>query len=182
VSPERRRALGVGLGAAAALAGAAVAWRKFAVQESSSETAQALWAMQFDLPQGDGKLAMANFRGKPLVVNFWATWCVPCVRELPALQRFQREQASEGWRVVALAVDQPVPVLEFIARFKLDLTVAMAGVDGLEWQRLMGNTSGGLPFSLVLDAHGRMRQRRLGESSYEDLVRWAAEIRPTTAK
>lgn len=173
---KRRRALAVGLGAAAVVAGATVAWRTLKPNgESDSDPAAALWAMQFDLPQG-GKLVMADFRGKPIILNFWATWCVPCIRELPALQRFQREHADRGWRVVALAVDQPVPVLEFIARFKLDLTVALAGVDGLEWQRAMGNSSGGLPFSLVLDAQGRVRQRRLGESTHDELVRWAAEI------
>jgi thiol-disulfide isomerase/thioredoxin len=178
---KRRRLLGVGLGAAAAVAGAAVAWRGMTLSRQADDgAATALWTMQFELPQG-GTLVMADFRGKPLIVNFWATWCVPCIRELPALQRFQREYANRGWHVVALAVDQPVPVLEFIARIKLDLTVAMAGVDGLEWQRMMGNTSGGLPFSLLLDAQGRARQRRLGESTFDDLVRWAAEIQPAAA-
>lgn len=178
---KRRRLLGAGVGAAAAIAGAALAWRglKLGAQADDATTA-GLWAMQFELPQG-GKLVMADFRGKPLIVNFWATWCVPCIRELPALQRFQREHAGRGWRVLALAVDQPVPVLEFIARFKLDLTVALAGADGLEWQRMMGNTSGGLPFSLMLDAQGRARQRRLGESTFDDLARWATEIEPPTA-
>jgi thiol-disulfide isomerase/thioredoxin len=133
--------------------------------------------MQFERPEG-GKLVMANFRGKPLLINFWATWCVPCIRELPALQRFQREQATRGWQVLALAVDQPVPVLEFIARVKLELTVALAGIDGLEWQRAVGNSAGGLPFSVVLDAAGRVRQRKLGETTHEDLTRWAAEITP----
>jgi hypothetical protein len=66
-------------------------------------------------------------------------------------------------------------VLEFIARFKLDLPVALAGIDGLEWQRAMGNTAGGLPFSVVLDARGNVRQRRLGESHYDELVQWARE-------
>jgi thiol-disulfide isomerase/thioredoxin len=163
--------LGGAVGVAAAAAGAGLAYH-WAGERSEQERAEALWSLQFERPEG-GKLVMANFRGKPLVMNFWATWCAPCIRELPALQRFQRDFAARAWQVVALAVDQPVPVLEFMARFNLDLTVAMAGVEGLEWLRAMGNSSGGLPFSVVLDAKGRLLQRRLGETRYDDLVKWA---------
>jgi thiol-disulfide isomerase/thioredoxin len=170
---RRRQILGGAVGVAAAAAGATLAYR-WGGSSREQDGADALWSLQFERPEG-GKLVMANFRGKPLVLNFWATWCVPCIRELPALQRFQRDFAARGWQVVALAVDQPVPVLEFVARFKLDLTVAMAGVDGLEWQRAMGNSSGGLPFSVLLNANGNLLQRRLGESRYDDLVKWAEQ-------
>jgi len=175
MTPGRRRALAIGVGAAAGLAGVAVAVRQ-RLSAADAQHAEALWSMQFDLPAGN-KLVMANLRGKPLIINFWATWCAPCVRELPALQRFQREHAAQGWRVIALAVDQPVPVLAFMHKLQLELTVAMAGIDGLEWQRLMGNSSGGLPFTVVLDAQGRVLERRLGETHYNDLVRWAAAAR-----
>jgi thiol-disulfide isomerase/thioredoxin len=167
----RRRSIAIGVGAAAALAGAGVAWRQR--QSESNDSAEALWAMQFDKPEG-GKLVMAGFRGNPLVINFWATWCVPCIRELPALQRFQRDFASRGWRVIALAVDAPVPVLEFIARFKLDLPVGMAGIDGMELLQTLGNMPGGLPFTLVLGTNGRIERRRMGETKYEELASWAA--------
>jgi len=172
---DRRLVVAAGVGALAAAAGGTLAWWRHRVADQDAIAADALWSLRFERPQG-GTLAMADFRGKPLVVNFWATWCVPCVRELPALQRFAREHASDGWTVLALAVDQPVPVLEFIARFKLELPVALAGIDGLEWQRAMGNRAGALPFSVVLDARGRVRQRRLGESRHDELVQWAAEI------
>lgn len=175
MSRGRRTAIGaaVGVAAAAAAAGGALAWWR-ANASALQRATDALWAMQFERPEGS-RLVMADYRGRPLLINFWATWCVPCIRELPALQRFAREHASGGWQVIALAVDQPVPVLEFIARFKLDLPVALAGVDGLEWQRTMGNAAGGLPFSVMLDARGRVQQRRLGESHYDELVRWAAQ-------
>jgi len=173
VSPARRTAIGAAVGVVAAATGGALAWWR-ASASSLQQTTDRLWALHFERPEGP-PLVMANFRGQPLVVNFWATWCAPCVRELPALQRFQRDFGGHGWQVIALAVDQPVPVLEFVARIKLDLPVALAGIDGLEWQRTMGNTAGALPFSVVLDARGRARQRRLGESHYDDLVRWAAE-------
>lgn len=172
---HRRAIVGAAVGVAAAAAGGALAWWRHREGELDAQAADGLWSLRFERPQG-GTLAMADYRGRPLVVNFWATWCAPCVRELPALQRFAREHAARGWQVIALAVDQPVPVLEFIARFKLELTVAMAGADGLEWQRAMGNRAGGLPYSVVLDPRGRVRQRRLGESHYDELVQWAAEI------
>lgn len=175
-SPVHRRAIvGVAVGLAAAAAGGAVAWWRYREAAHDAQAAGALWSLRFERPQG-GTLAMADYRGRPLVINFWATWCAPCLRELPALQRFAREHAPQGWQVIALAVDQPVAVLEFMARIKLELPVAMAGTDGLEWQRTMGNRAGGLPFSVVLDPGGRVRQRRLGESHYDELVQWAAEI------
>lgn len=174
-TPSRRTLLAAGVAATAAVAGAGAGWWRYRLSQQAASAADALWSLRFERPEG-GELVMANFRGVPLVINFWATWCVPCVRELPALQRFAREHAAQGWKVLALAVDQPVPVLEFVARFKLDLPVALAGIDGLEWQRAMGNSAGALPFSVVLDGRGRVRQQRLGESHYDELVQWAADI------
>lgn len=173
MSLDRRHWLAMGVGAGAALAGAGLAWRQW--NANGADAAAELWTMRFDKPEG-GQLVMANFHGKPLLINFWATWCVPCIRELPALQRFQRDYETRGWRVLALAVDAPVPVLEFVARFKLDLTVAMAGIGGMELLRSLGNSQGALPFSVAIDAGGRIRHRRLGESKYEELASWASGL------
>lgn len=171
MSPARRRLLAMGVGVGAALAGAGLAWQQWNASNARDRFDE-LWDMRFDKPEG-GQLVMANFRGKPLLINFWATWCVPCIRELPALQRFQRDHEARGWQVLALAVDAPVAVLEFISRFKLELTVAMAGIGGMELLRSLGNLQGALPFSVAIDASGWIRHRRLGESTYEELVSWA---------
>lgn len=165
----RRAWLAGGVGLVAAAAGAGLAWRRLKPVHNPADD---LWTMRFARPEG-GEFVMANLRGKPLIVNFWATWCVPCIRELPALQRFSREYETRGWSVLALAVDSPVPVLEFIAKFKLDLPVAMAGTGGLELMRELGNQQGGLPFSVVLGPDGRVRETKLGEMKYEELLRWA---------
>lgn len=170
---RRRHWLTAAVGAGAAAIGAGVAWRRW--KPGEAQTLDSMWTLKFARP-GGGELAMADFRGKPLLINFWATWCVPCIRELPALQRFQREYAVRGWQVLALAIDSPMPVLEFVAKFKLDLTVAMAGLGGMELIRSLGNSQGGLPFSVVIGRTGRIEQRRLGETHYDELTRWAAAI------
>ena len=160
--------------AAAAVAGAGFAWwqRRDA---TDSDDAQGLWDMRFARPEG-GEFVMANLRGRPLLLNFWATWCVPCIRELPAMQRFQRERAAQGWQVLALAVDAAVPVLEFAARFKLELPVALAGVDGLELMRRLGNGQGGLPFTVAFGPNGRIHARKLGETRDDELAQWAESV------
>jgi len=172
MSISRRAWVAWSVGAVAGAAGVGAAWRRWSeTQPDGSPTA--LWTMRFARPEG-GEYVMADFRGKPLILNFWATWCVPCIRELPALQRFQRDFEARGWRVLALAVDSPVPVLEFVSKFKLALPVAMAGIDGLELMRALGNSQGGLPFSVAIDAAGRVMERKLGETKYDDLLLWAA--------
>ncbi|HEY6354219.1 MAG TPA: TlpA disulfide reductase family protein, partial [Burkholderiaceae bacterium] len=93
---RRAVVIGAAVGVTAAVAGGAVAWwRAGLVTQATERAADALWPLRFDKPEG-GQLAMADFRGRPLVINFWATWCIPCVRELPALQRFAGEHAAKG--------------------------------------------------------------------------------------
>lgn len=175
MNPSRRvwvsGAVGATVGVAAAIAG--FAWRHH--RSASDDDPQGFWNMRFKRPEG-GELVIADFRGKPLLLNFWATWCVPCIRELPAIQRFRRERATQGWQILALAVDSPVPVLEFVSRFKLELPVAMAGVDGLDLMRQLGNSQGGLPFTVVFRPNGRVLDRKLGEAREEDLAKWAESV------
>lgn len=134
-----------------------------------------LWSSSFERPDG-GRLAMASFRGQPLVLNFWATWCPPCLREMPALDRFARDFAGRGWRVVGLAADNQAPVRAFLAHAPVSYAIALTGFAGIELSRRLGNTSGGLPFTLVFGRDGGLLQRRIGETNYEQLAAWAQGI------
>ncbi len=174
MTPARRGWLIGGVGAAAALAGLGGAlWRDRAAGGEAIDPA--LWALRFPRPEG-GELALADFRGRPLLLNFWATWCPPCVRELPMLDRFHRAQPADGWQVIGIAVDGPTPVREFLRRTPLAFPIGLAGLDGTSLSRALGNVQGALPFSVVLGRDGRLKERQLGELDEARLQRWQSRV------
>lgn len=171
---KRRNVLiGSAVAATAAAAGFGAAWWRLRTHDVPLPAG--FWDNRFERPEG-GELALANYRGKPLVLNFWATWCPPCITELPLLERFAREQQPRGWSVLALAVDGPTPVREFLAKRPLALPVGLAGLDGVEFGRALGNTQGGLPFTVVLGSDGTLRSRKLGALKEPEIAAWAAAI------
>jgi thiol-disulfide isomerase/thioredoxin len=174
-SLSRRRALFAAVASGAVLAGAGLAWWRHALRDGDAGAVQALWQLDFDTPSG-GKLQMSTFRGRPLLLNFWATWCPPCVEELPMLDAFYHEHAARGWQVLGLAVDQVAPVTSFLARYPLRFPVAMAGTAGVDLSRSMGNLSGGLPFSVVMGRDGALLHRKIGKIRPEDLRAWVGLV------
>ncbi len=169
-----RRYMLAGAGAVAALAGAGLAWWRLQDREApagGTGPAEVLWARTFETPAG-GTLAMQSLRGRPLLVNFWATWCPPCIEELPILDRFFRENASKGFQVAGIAIDQVAAVRGFLGRSPLAFPVAVAGAGGLELVKSLGNLAGGLPFSVVLGSDGGVLHRKMGKVSETDLAQW----------
>ncbi|KQU67222.1 MULTISPECIES: TlpA disulfide reductase family protein [unclassified Rhizobacter] len=168
---NRRHALTIGVGGVALAAGAGVGWWR----ERLPDAERALWALQFDRPEG-GSLPLASLRGQPLLLNFWATWCAPCVKEMPLLDAFQRTHQPAGWRVVGLAVDSPTPVREFLQKLPVTFPIGLAGLTGVDLARSLGNDRGGLPFSAVFDRDGRVIARKLGSIAEQDLAAWVQRL------
>ena len=172
--PPRRRWL-YGAAAAVVAAGgagwAALAWRQG--QTSATEVPAGLWQQSFPTPEG-GVLDLQALRGQPLVLNFWATWCPPCVAELPLLSSFSRENAANGWQVLGIAVDQAAAVRAFLTRVPVDFPVALAPQGGVALSRSLGNLAGGLPFTVVFGADGQVRHRKMGQVTPQDLQGWLA--------
>ncbi|MCF8203688.1 MAG: TlpA family protein disulfide reductase [Methylotenera sp.] len=167
--PLARRTLLVGAAAGGAVIAGNLAWRALnPAPVQLSPAAENFWAQRF--PALDGtELAVSRWRGQRLLVNFWATWCPPCVKELPEINQFYNEAKGQGWQVLALAVDQLDPVKAFLQKTPLDFPVALAGPKGLGLVRELGNAAGGLPFSLAFDTAGEIGWRRLGVTRLEDL-------------
>ena len=168
--------------AAVAAGGAGLGTALWQRRQASGEQAAAAaaaglapWNLRFTQP-GGGELIFAGLLGKPLVLNFWATWCPPCVHELPELDRFHLDHQTDGWQVVGLAVDGPTPVREFLAKQPLSFPVGLAGLEGTELSRALGNERGGLPFTVVFDRSGQARQRKAGQTHYGELVEWAKAV------
>lgn len=165
----RRRVL-LAAGGVAAAAGAGLAWYRHRPAAPAGDGG--LWGMSFEQPEG-GMLEMAPLRGRPLLLNFWATWCPPCVKEMPLLDQFHKQHAAAGWRVVGLAIDGPTPVRDYLARLPMSFPIGLAGLGGTDLSRQLGNTQGGLPFTVVFDAGGRPVARKLGPVTPAELAGWA---------
>lgn len=172
--PPRRRWL-YGAAAAVVAAGgagwAALAWRQG--QTSAAAVPAGLWQQSFPTPEG-GVLDLQALRGQPLVLNFWATWCPPCVAELPLLSSFSRENAANGWQVLGIAVDQAAAVRAFLDRVPVAFPVALAPQGGIALSRSLGNLAGGLPFTVVFGADGQVRHRKMGQITPQNLKDWIA--------
>lgn len=173
----RRRVLYAGAALAAGLAGwGAARWSSGSGLGVSAGVAlsaeeNAFWASTLDAPSGQPQ-ALAAWRGKPLLVNFWATWCPPCVEELPLLDSFYKQHQANSWQVLGIAVDQPSAVRAWLQKKPLAFPVVMAGLEGTALSKSLGNSSGGLPFSVLFSPTGHIVQRQLGQLSGQTLADW----------
>lgn len=168
---NRRVAMYAGVAALAAIGGVGVAWKRQELGAISPEALNSFWAAEFDTPAGES-LSMKSLQGRPLVINFWATWCTPCIEEMPLIDAFFRENESKGWQVLGLAIDQPSRVRQFLTQFPVNYKIGLAGLNGTELGKLLGNDVGGLPFTVVLNADEQLILSKLGKLTANDIKKW----------
>jgi thiol-disulfide isomerase/thioredoxin len=124
----------------------------------------------------DPSMSVPTLADKVTLLNFWGTWCPPCVKEMPELDRFARDHVAQGWRVLGLAVDNARAVREFLRRTPVSYAIAMAGFEGSELARRLGNTQSGLPFTVAFDRRGRIAKLKAGETNAAEMAAWAREM------
>lgn len=158
-------------GAVAAGVGVAINWWRTEPSRPAVASTAALFAATFPDPDGRSQ-PLAQWRGRPLVVNFWATWCPPCVEEMPALQQVRNEYLGRGVEVIGIGIDSAGKIAEFRDKYRISLPLLAAGAGGSQLNRALGNDSGALPYTVLVGSDGRVRERHLGQIKPEQLRRW----------
>lgn len=155
---------------AAMLAGVGVAtgWQGSIRQVVAKTASDPLFAQRF--PDATGReFALEQWLGKPVVVNFWATWCPPCVKEMPDLEVLHKKY--DGIQFLGLGIDTASNMLAFADKVKVSYPLLVLGHGGISLMRELGNKNGGLPFTVVFDAQGHVHSKILGQIKPDDLER-----------
>lgn len=112
---------------------------------------------------------LAKWKGKPLLVNFWATWCAPCVQEMPELSHLAGEDGGKRFNVIGIGIDSPTNMSEFAAKHQIAYPLYVAGMGGTELSREFGNSAGGLPYTVLIGADGQVIKTYLGKLKFDEL-------------
>lgn len=145
----------------ALLAGGWFAQRHYRPAPAQPGAQAALW--QLKLPDASGKLQpLSQWRGKILVINFWATWCAPCREEMPDFDALRRQYHSNGVEFVGVAIDNARNVTDFTQKTPVSYPLLIGEGVAHSLTRQLGNPSGALPYTLVLDRDGNIVQSHLG--------------------
>ncbi|HEY6897263.1 MAG TPA: TlpA disulfide reductase family protein [Rhodocyclaceae bacterium] len=135
--------------------------------------------MALSLPDSAGKpQRLEQWRGRPLVINFWATWCPPCKEEMPALSRAQEQFSAKGVQFVGISIDEATNVTQYLKNNKVAYPLLIATPDTLSLVADLGNATQGLPFTLILDRAGQIAAVKLGRIGEEELAQHLRRIAP----
>jgi peroxiredoxin len=141
-------------GSPAALSAALPRWQSFAFEDTQGQT-----------------IELKTLQGQMLVINFWATWCPPCVEEMPELDALYPQLQAKNIEMLGIGIDSPSNIREFLQKRKFSYRLLVGGVGGSDLARLLGNETGGLPFTVVIDTQGRVIFRKMGRITGAEVLK-----------
>ena len=137
------------------------AYRYSSIQEAKS---QALIRPEFAMKDINGKIRnVKEWDGKVILLNFWATWCPPCLNEIPGFIELQEEYGEQGFQIVGVAVDDEKIVREFSTKMKMNYPIIAGEFEAIGLSSRYGNHSGGLPYSVFINREGEISDKITGE-------------------
>lgn len=107
--------------------------------------------------------------GKVLMINFWATWCPPCRREMPAFIELQEKYKDKGFTIIGIALDEKQAVIDFTDPMGMNYPILMAEQEGVVISKAYGNNLGVLPYTVIVDRKGNIIHRQRSELTFEQV-------------
>ena len=136
--------------------------------KAAASPAASLYAMSLNDLNGKAQ-PLAQWKGKPLLVNFWASWCGPCVQEMPELSALAAKDGGKRFNVIGIGIDSPSNLVQFTQKTKVAYPLYVGGMGGTDLARGLGNANGGLPFTVLIGADGQVRKTYLGKLKFDQL-------------
>jgi len=113
--------------------------------------------------------SLAQWKGKPLLVNFWASWCAPCVQEMPELSALAAQDGGKRFHVIGIGIDSPTNLVQFTQKTKVAYPLYVGGMGATDLARGLGNANGGLPYTVLIGADGKVIKTYLGRLKFDQL-------------
>ncbi len=118
---------------------------------------------EFTLPDLDGQpRAVSEWDGKVVALNFWATWCPPCIKEVPEFVALQAKYQTQGLQFIGIALQQPEEVHEFVAEHKVNYPILTGELEVIQLAEAYGNHIGALPYTVIIDRNGKVAHVKPG--------------------
>ena len=168
---KRQWALLISAGLIAAILGIGLSSFKHRTTEAKDQAVELF--LKEELKGPDGAIhATKEWRNKILVLNFWASWCPPCVEEMPTLAKAYSLYKDKNVLFVGIGVDSPSNIRQFLEKTPINYPITVNPIEGVNWAKNMGNPSGGLPFTVLVDEKGVIKKTKLGKISEDELKSW----------
>lgn len=154
-----------------------IVWGSKQLQPTAPEISATDKLLSASMTDTSGQLQhLSQWKNKPLIVNFWATWCAPCVEEMPELSALQPEIAASDMQIIGIGIDSAANIAEFALKYKISYPLYTGGVSASELSRQLGNQAGGLPFTVLIDRNGKVKKTYLGRLKMEELRKDLASL------
>ncbi len=174
-----QRLIIITMAALALLVGMGMSWWRLKPHAPQHQAVAQLFAQRY-LNTTGGIQPLSDWRGKWLVVNFWAPWCAPCVEEMPGLQQVRDEYVHRNLEILGIGIDSAERIQTFAQAHSIRFPLYAAGPAGIELAQHLGNPTRALPYTVLITPTGEVAQHKLGQIQPQDLRDWltAQHLRP----